>query len=777
MHLKQIEIAGFKSFATPTVLSFEHDKNSHVEDSTVVRGMTAIVGPNGSGKSNVSDAIRWVMGEQSMKNLRGKKSEDVIFAGSESKGKQSMARVALVFDNSDNKIPIEYDEVVVERKMYRSGEGEYLINGARVRMLDVVDLLAQAGMGKGSHCVVGQGMTDAILGATPVERRLMIEDAAGVKHFQIRKKRSEGKLERTRENLVRTRELIAEVEPRLKMLKRQAERAAKSKDVYEKLKSLQRVYFACMWRTFADRRAQIESAMEGSSAALARAQRAIDDVSDRIAAEAKKVEGGNVATSFEEEKNSLYGQLRDIDQEIARAKGQIEIQSERKVAEQKVKSIPVDLNYVRKQLDEVQNISCSLVQQLADHQKSSGDNFIERVTSVVTTLRAKIAALHSDVGKKTVALPANVNAQKIAEIDKHIADAQKIISTGEQNRKKTSDAISHIDQKISQSMKEDQQARAQFFVLEKEHRDKQAALDEVREKYNSFKVELAKIEVHEEDAVGQAKNALGENIQDLPFDAQSKDFAIDLAQSELKINALQVEYERIGAIDPLIVEEYEETRERFDFLEKECGDLEAAVTSLREVIGEMDKKIHDAFVTAYKEINGEFTKYFRILFGGGNARLKKIDVDLFPRKKEADPNDDGDADSDDVSVAGSRKTEIGIEMIASPPGKKISQLTLLSGGERSLTSVAMLFAIIAYNPPPFAVLDEVEAALDEANSRRLAKIFAELSGQTQFVIITHNRETMRHADMLYGVTMARDGSSQILSVKLDQLSDDAEEDA
>jgi len=762
VHLKQIEISGFKSFAAPTVLSFEMSDKKNAKKG--VHGMTAVVGPNGSGKSNVSDALRWVMGEQSMKNLRGKKSEDVIFAGSATKSKQSMARVALVFDNRDKKIPIEYEEVVIERKMFRSGDSEYLINGARVRLLDVVDLLAQAGMGKSSHCVVGQGMTDAILGATPAERRLMIEDAAGVKHFQLRKIRSEKKLDKTRDNLTRTRELISEVEPRLKILKRQADQAAKSKVVYDELKSLQRVYFACLWNSFHDKHVQLDKKQADAEKALSNAEQIVDKLTAQISAEAKKVENANVVSSFEDEKNSFYAELRKIDQEIASAKGQVEIQNERKIQEQKIKSVPVDLSYVRKQLDNANTQSEKIEKTLTEMAESEVEVHFPKIRKMVIELRESIAKLHSDAGRKTVQLPQNIDDQKIKKIDIAIEEAQSTVKNGESQREEVQKGIDLIDKKIAEGLREDREARTQFFVLEKDHREKQRSLDSAKDVTNSIKIELAKLEVHEEDVAAQTAHALGVDVKSLSFDANDATYDINLEQSELRINGLQAEYERIGAIDPLVVEEYEETRERYEFLTTECSDLEKAISSLRDIITEMDKKIHEAFVKAYKDINEEFTKYFRILFNGGNAKLKKIDVELGGKKTDTD---DEEIDTEKKK----HKTEIGIEILASPPGKKISQLSLLSGGERSLTSIAMLFAIIAYNPPPFAVLDEVEAALDEANSRRLAKIFAELSTQTQFVIITHNRETMRHADMLYGVTMAKDGASQILSVKIDQLTD------
>ncbi|KKT94399.1 MAG: Chromosome partition protein Smc [Parcubacteria group bacterium GW2011_GWC1_45_14] len=220
----------------------------------------------------------------------------------------------------------------------------------------------------------------------------------------------------------------------------------------------------------------------------------------------------------------------------------------------------------------------------------------------------------------------------------------------------------------------------------------------------------------------------------------------------------------------MIVEEYQETNTRFDFLSGELLDLEKAMESLREVIKEMEQKIDLEFAKAFEEINAEFTKYFKIIFGGGNAHLIKIKTKTSKRKaKDGAEAETGEDEATEGEENEDEKSELGIDIFACPPGKKITNLTMLSGGERSLTSLALLFAIIAHNPPPFAILDEVEAALDEANSRRFSKILQELSNNTQFIAITHNRETMRQASLLYGVTMGEDGISKLLSVHLDQI--------
>ncbi|XLQ19766.1 MAG: chromosome segregation SMC family protein [Candidatus Moraniibacteriota bacterium] len=775
MYLKRIEIKGFKSFAAETSFDFLPKCNSDVEKGC---GITAIVGPNGSGKSNISDAVRWVMGEQSMKNLRGKKSEDVIFSGSEKKGKLSMASVALVFDNTDKTMPVEFDEVIITRKIYRNGESEYLINDARVRLLDIVDILARTGIGKESHCVVGQGMTDAILNATPIERRGIIEDAAGVKHFQIRKNRAIKKLDKTKDNLDQVQTLITEVTPHLRSLRRQANKAKQGKEVFEQLKEKQRQYFGAKWSNLFEEKTNLENQRQDVGITLKNAEREVDKLSDQILEESKKVEDAEKIGVYEKEKREVYVKLQSLEKKIAVAEGHIEIQKERKNHEEKVKSIPVDLVYVQKQLDGIRNEQSGLVDSL---EKVEDLSEVKEIVKKLKKIHREIDRLYVDAGKKQIEVVQDDYADKVKKYDDKIAELDEQISEHAQKVVKVKEKIKILEEKITSAVAADKQARTQFFALEKDLREKQRLLDAIREQFNEIKVNIARTEVREEDVVSEVRQELGIEVQDLKVADGAEELEMTFEEMEQAVYKLRSKYEQIGGIDPMVIDEYEEMQERFDLMANESEDLTEAIKQLKEVIKEMDEKIHKAFVSAFKEINEEFTKYFRILFNGGNAKLKKVNIDVTPRKKKEDEiqgdvdievlQDEEDDEEEEVKKV-STKTEVGIEIVASPPGKKVKHLSLLSGGERSLTSVAVLLAIISYNPPPFIILDEVEAALDEANSRRLAKIFAELSHRTQFIIITHNRETMRHADILYGVTMGNDGATQLLSVKLDQIKND-----
>ena len=781
MYLKKLEISGFKSFANRTTLDFSVSHEG-------VRGITAVVGPNGSGKSNIADSLRWVLGEQSMKNLRGKKSEDIIFAGSGKKARLGSAQVVLYLDNSDKKIPLEFEEVSIARKINRSGESEYLINNSRVRLQDIVDILAKAGIGKESYAIVNQGMADSVLNATPLDRRSIIEEAAGVKQYQIKKDRSLRKLESTRDNLDKARSLAEEIKPHLKNLKRQSEKAAQSADVIGKLREKQTQLYTYLWNNFQQEKNKFNEAKEVMGRTMMNLQRDADKLSDELNKEAR-VETTNIQLAELEKqfqmKRNMFNQL---DRDLIVTSGRIEIENEKQkniemIEEIKVQSIPVDLHYVRKGLEEIRADQEKLIAQI-ESAESMDD--MQDIKEFARAIQQRLFELKTDIenGKKPTVAKAMAGEGKMSEVvatPKILPeiDSIAILELKEKTIKiraelqKTELEIKELEQKIADEIQFDKQKRQKFFEVERSFRAKQEELNKLKDQFNESKIALARVEVHEEDLRAEVLKELNVSVENLAGEVLS----LDRGQFERDIARLKVQMEQIGGIDPLVMEEYAETNKRFEFLTNESDDLENAITSLREVIKEMDHKISGEFSKTFEEINKEFTKYFRIIFGGGNAILKKVEVRKrsYKSKEQLDGTIDESAveDEDDAVInSENEKSEIGIDIAASPPGKKISNLSMLSGGERSLTSLALLFAIIAHNPPPFAVLDEVEAALDEANSRRFGRIIQELSGQTQFVIITHNRETMRQAAVLYGVTMGDEGISKLLSVRLDQVGKD-----
>jgi len=775
MYLKKLEISGFKSFANRTILDFSTTHDG-------VRGITAVVGPNGSGKSNIADSLRWVMGEQSMKNLRGKKSDDIIFAGSGKKARLGSAQVTLYFDNADKKIPLEFDEVSITRKIYRSGEGEYLINGSRARLQDVVDILAKAGIGKESYSIINQGMADAVLNATPLDRRSIIEEAAGVKQYQIKKERSLRKLDSTRDNLDKAKSLAEEIKPHLKMLKRQAEKAAQSEGVSTELREKQTQLYTYLWNNFQQEKGKFNEAKEEMGRKMMNIQRDVDKLADELNQESKEDKINTQLAELEKQKNEKRTVLNQLERDLIVTEGRIEIEKEKQkniemIEEIKVQSIPVDLHYVRKGIEEIRADQEKLIAQL-ESAESLDD--LQDIKEFARSIQQRLFELKKDIenGKKEdkVEMPVVETSRCLVstgDADPQI-DSAAIIEYKEKNIKiraeiqKIENDLKELEQKIAEEIQSDRQKRQKFFEVERNSRMKQEELNKMKDQFNESKIALARVEVHEEDLRTDVLRELRLQVEDLKQDV----LQIDRSVLERDIAKLKIQMEQIGGIDPMVVDEFEETNKRFEFLTKESEDLENAIVTLKEIIKEMDQKINGEFATTFEEINKEFTKYFRIIFGGGNASLKKVEVRKrsYKAKEEIEGGaDEADELPEESEEEKKEKAEIGIDISASPPGKKISNLSMLSGGERSLTSLALLFAIISHNPPPFAVLDEVEAALDEANSKRFGRIIQELSGDTQFVIITHNRETMRQAAMLYGVTMGDEGISKLLSVRLDQV--------
>ena len=773
MYLKRIEITGFKSFANKTVLDFapegmilggrapggDRDLRG-APRGEALRGITAIVGPNGSGKSNVADAIRWAIGEQSLKTLRGKKTEDVIFAGSGKKARLGSASVTLLFDNTDKKIPIEFDEVAIGRKVYRSGESEYLINGAKSRLSDVVDILAKAGVGKDSYCVVTQGMSDAILNATPLDRRLILEEAAGVKPYQLKKDRAGRKLDATLENIVRVEGLLVEIEPHMKNLRRQAEKASQGQVVADTLREKQLRMYGFLWQNFDRERVAIQTEEQQ---ALARWQSLEDEtelLNTQLAEASKSFEQLQSGSEWEEEIRQEYDQLHRDEREVALIDGRIQAEEERRKPREEVRSVPVDLKYVREHLDEARTIQTQLIERLSTVEQLSE---LQELRELALVIQTRLHDLTRDVGKgavitkRMVTLPSEeleASDEKLVNWKKEKVKRQQVIT---QHKEK----IAKWETNITEQQRQTKALREQFFDLERQARARTAELNTHKDALNEARVKLARVEVREEDLRHDVRQELAMDVSDLAL-VEGGD--VDVPAVEREIARLKVQVEHIGSIDPMVLQEYEETRERYDFLSHESEDLKQAMASLQSIIREMDELIDATFENVFETINSEFQKHFSLIFGGGKASLELVTL---ARREGTEESEEANEDETDFVERESRRPVRGIEIAACPPGKKIHQLSMLSGGERSLTSLALLFAIIASNPPPFSVLDEVEAALDESNSRRFSRVLQEFSGRTQFVAITHNRETMRQASLLYGVTMGDDGVSKLFSVHLD----------
>jgi len=765
MFLKRIEIIGFKSFASKTVLDFSA---SGVFEGGKNIGITAIVGPNGSGKSNIADALRWVLGEQSMKNIRGKKSGDIIFAGSKKKARLGSAQVSIFLDNSNKKVPLEYETIVISRKIFRNGESEYLINGSQVRLLDVVDLLAKAGIGQRSYCIINQGMADQVLNATDMERRSIIEEAAGVKEFQVKKERSQRKLKNTFRNLERVRQLLGEIEPHLKILRRQCKKAEKGEEYRKLLREKQEALFGFLYHQIENEFDSVKSQKEEIGRQVMQIQREVDELEEKL----KKEKGsfGNTRdqiTELEKQEREMNFKFNQLEHSLVIEEGKLELEKEKSKMIPKIEIISVDASLIKKRLAEIRQNQEELVRRIAKTDNLSG---LQELKEYARAIAQELYELLEGISKGKIEKkrPEDEIKQQETINLKRIQFQMDKIKEIKEEKEKLKSALEKLRKEIEKLIKKDREDRKSAIEFEDQLRRKRFELEKIKEVHNNLKIEEARVEFRKEELEKRISAEYRHSFDELKAPSEK----VEVSQLENEISRLKFQLEQIGSVDETIMEEYEETEKRYQFLKKESEDLEEAAKKLKKVIKEMDEKVKESFDKTFEEINKSFNHYFKIIFGGGKAGLRKKEIisDKFSvfNREENHTEEENSVDYEDEKQDEFKKQK-GVEIFAEPPGKKISNLGMLSGGERALCSIALLFAIISHNPPPFALLDEVEAALDEANSRRFGRILKELSGKTQFILITHNRQTMREAAVLYGVTMNDDGVSKLLSVKLEQV--------
>ncbi len=781
MFLKRLEIVGFKSFVQKARLDFSLNEQNK-------KNITAIVGPNGSGKSNLADALRWVLGEQSPKLLRIKKTEDVIFAGLGNRSRIGTAFVSVVLDNESGQIPLDYKEIMISRKFSRNGESEYLINKKKARLADIVELTIQAGIGRRGYSVIGQGMADSILSASPSERKAILEEAAGVKQYQFKKEQGLKKLEATKRNLIRVSDLLNEVAPRLRSLKRQANKARRKEEIEKELRTKQNQWYGFYWKDLAEQYSKLNQEENKIKKQIFQAMEEVEKAEKKIQEEKEKSKDSRQMDSkFSQELEILFNCRNNLQKELAINEGRWEARKEiENFAEKEEKTFSnqapasVDLNFIKEQLEKLNR----------DYEKIL--ILFKKAEEEKNWSRAKIFL--NKIGEGLKKIVKEINPDRNVEIsnEEKLGQSQNIKNEkkhenlkAEHLQKELKDKIGQIQDdledkeneikklqaEIFQTNEKERAAREKFFDFESESRRKQNELEKNKDNLRTIEVEKARIETNRENLSDEIKRELG-NLNCLERYEKNENSEFDEEKLKGEIEKLKAEFFTVGGIDLIVIQEYEETEERYNFLSGQLKDLEEASDSLKRIVAELEDKIESLFSEAFREINKEFNKYFRIIFSGGIARLQLSKI-VNNSEKETDSSDETNSQNKEIGEnsdkSEKKRKDSGVEIIAVPPGKKVRDLAMLSGGERALASIALLFAIISHNPPPFSMLDEVDAALDEANTRRFAKILKELSQKTQFIVVTHNRETMRQASTLYGITTGGDGISKILSVKLDDV--------
>jgi chromosome segregation ATPase len=747
MSLKSLEISGFKSFAKKGELSF----NSPV---------TAVVGPNGSGKSNVAESFRFVLGEQSIKSLRGKKTEDLIWNGSDMLPRQSRASVKLVFDNSPKGgkrlLNMDFDEVSIERVIHRDSLSEYLINGTQVRLKDVIELLAGAHIGASGHHIISQGEADRILNSNPKERREMIMDALGLKIYQYKREESERKLEKTRENMKQVESLRREIAPHLKFLKKQVEKVEKTlemrdalRELYKQYLSRETAYLAHEEKIIADEISVPKDRLGILEADLDQAKKTIESARKEDVFSRELVDVEKRLRHAREKKDEAARVLGRIEGETAALKRALE--KARAAANASDRAVP--FAEVKRFLDGFSDEMAAV----------SGSEDISRIRGFFKKAALRIQDFLSSAKGVSADQSGNIEAE-IAMLASKADDLQKEFIASENTEKTAEKEYQAIKEKIEKEKDSSRDAEREMFRIMAEQNELRGVLSmlSLREERVRSEKEGLKRDI-EEGALILGRDVYLYESHHAAHDASSE-ARIEQQNRRKEIEKIKVRLEDSGAVSAEeVMKEYEETSTRDQFLAKELVDLETSAVSLESLIAELEGKLETLFTDGIEKINTQFKEFFILMFSGGAAGLRVTEEKKRKRAALVE-TEDGEAleigESDEE-----QETETGVEIDISLPRKKVKSLEMLSGGERALTSIALIFALSQVNPPPFLVLDETDAALDEANSKRYGDMIETLSKHSQLIVITHNRETMSRAGVLYGVTMGKDGASKLLSIE------------
>jgi len=743
MFLKSLLLRGFKTFADQTEIEFADD----------VR-ITAIVGPNGCGKSNLMDATRWVLGEDNPRELRVASLSDIIFAGTAARKSLSMAEIAMVFDNSAGKINLPYNEVAIKRRTFREGESEFLINKNKCRLKDIKDLLLDTGLGEGTYSIITQGQVDSILSSKGEERRAVFEEAAGINKYKTRKLSAEKKLIAAEQNILRISDLKIEVSEHIITLEEQARKAREYLEVQAKVKDLDIGLSKKLLTNILDKRealfVQLETVRKETQAKKAVEEKDLDELKAlREAHRQLEIEMDEALIKREEEKDSLRDvelDRRFVASEVARGTKQLE-------------DLAAQINQVKRKISEAEAI---LEQERKGLDLSSAplaesfEEILKQATSLVNSLSLVFAALGL---ARTISLNLGQSQEKeeayklkiemLQEEEKRIREAQEKAQFALQAHQVQ---LENLATKITESktqqttpdiLSQKKQAKEDLSQKIAELEEKIRKEDLVERKSlnaeSSLEIALAKLE-GEMNAIRERLsleyNLSLEEIASLPHEVSN------VAKSKKEIEEGKHRLQALEPVNLLAIEEFDREKERLTFIEAQLTDLNSARDNLRGLIVELDQKAEVTFLETMQQISTVFSETFATLFVGGEAKI--------------------------ILSPGVPALEAEIEISVRPSGRKWLPLPLLSGGERSLSAIAILFSLLKIRPSPFCFLDEVDAALDDANIGRFTNMLKDFSLHSQIIVITHNKRTMAVADSIYGVTMEEPGVSRVISMKLSE---------
>ncbi len=720
MQLKHIKLAGFKSFVDPTRISFPTN-------------MVAVVGPNGCGKSNIIDAVRWVLGELSAKNLRGDSMSDVIFNGSEQRKPSGQCSIELLFDNSSGKVGGEYaafNEISVKRVMTRDSQSSYYINNTKCRRKDVQDIFLGTGLGPSSYAIIEQGMVSSLVSAKPEELRTHIEEAAGVSKYRERRKETESRIKKTKENLSRVNDIRDEIGRLIRRLESQAKAADRYKD-YKNQEKEKELNVAILFSLDARDKRDL---LNNNLAALQKDESIKEsEVSVKQAKlDQYKTEHESVLSKYEDAQKKFY----EVGSEIARF-------------EQNLQNIRTTKDNTTRELERVKAAYEDALEKASDFENlSPKEKAIHLIDEIISKISIPEIKSKAEQLKDILLSIFNIVLKQSKEISDEYLNQQENLET---ELKKTTQSSKEISTKLQELIETSASAEAELNSIRKDQQEVDTEirrleneksvslldLKAIQEKITNTKIEISSHSVHLENSSKRISES-GIDINDINR-ANYQDLSIEELQSELE--TIRSKIIRLGAINLAAPDEIAEERKRKDELDKQNGDLEEALEKLNKAISQIDKETKEKFIESFDAVNKRLKSIFPIMFGGGNAELSLTDNSYL---------------------------NAGVKLMARPPGKKNSTLSQLSGGEKAMTALALVFALFELNPAPFCLLDEVDAPLDDLNTSRFINMVEEMSKKIQFIFITHNKVSMEKSDHLMGVTMQEAGVSRVVSVDVNQ---------
>ena len=806
MKFKQLDITGFKSFSEKTKFLIED-------------GLTGVVGPNGCGKSNIVEALRWCMGENSAKSMRGSGMEDVIFSGTSNRPSKNISEVSLLLDNQNKEGPAQYkefDEITIKRKIEKDKGSKYYINDKEVRARDVQTLFADLSTGAHSPSLISQGRIGQLVTSKPIERKSILEEAAGISGIHARRHEAETRLNAAENNLKRADELKRQQQKQLDNLKKQAEEATRYKEISREIKKIEAgLYYLKIKEIGKDKKQIVEKLNElddeisavnidfnHNNTLLEEENKKLAPLRDKKMESAARLQKLNLDMTglIEEEarvrslQEKLEKSIKTIESDLEREKS-ISLDAnlnEKRISKEKEELLKTENELVnvetssskelkasKSKLDELQSkldtILNKIEKDIDKNIKLTKKDFIElrKLVKKITSSQEEYAekygkdkSIQSDSIKRKERIKnidielenwinLKTNSEKmISELSDRKNKIQLELIENQKNPERIATSKGQNLQNLENTKKRNEEIENELLEAEKKYNAINQNIKEVQTKLSGLKENKARneatiegIENRKKDLLYSVKSELNiQNENDILPQSDLNETSIDnlpsLDEQIKKLEKIKKQRESLGSVNLRADEETKKYETEIKKMEDDRADLYSAIVKLKTSIDELNQKGRERLLDAFTKVNRKFNEVYTKLFNGGTAKIELVDSE--------DP------------------LEAGLEMYVSPPGKRLQSITLLSGGEQALTALSLVFAVFLVNPSPICVLDEVDAPLDDANVTRFCGLLDELTRitKTKFIIITHHALTMSRMHRLYGVTMAEQGVSQLVSVDL-----------